>query len=632
MRRQRRKRPTSTKTEQGEQTFFPAVQKKLSIGRADDAYEKEADNVADKVVSKGEPGGVIQKMGAADEEVQEKPIGESISSVQKKDMPQEEESVQKMEEEETVQQQEEEETVQQQEEEETVQQQEEEEAVQTKANGGLPAGQSIESRLKSSKGQGQKMNKSTQSEMEAGFGVNFNDVNIHTGSEAQSMSKALGAQAFTNGKDVYFNQGKYNPNSTEGKHLLAHELTHTIQQAGSEPQKVQKESSNQVVQRKLKVKDEYPKDYIDKFQQDPKGEDPSKKLSNKDRHNLVKGQLAKISPEFSVKASGEVEASHSKKEEELTKGSKGTGSCCMHVLTRPKAKDWEILVADHLFPHTNDKKFKVLINSNLTPVEAGAHTKKGKKKLYTSNPEVVLGHELCGHAALMEIEAHAEGKRAVTNVHDSTINIENEIAKSVGIKDDELRGLASDGPHKGESFGKSVVINFGFNKVSVYKLDQTERDKLNLIADLVKVFDMFVELRGHSDNVGSEAAKQNISDRRAKNVYHYLRNLGVSRKAKVEIDDDNSINVNRFLLKGMSDKEPVADFDPQTEQHKLRRVDVTLASYPAGLSELPPGISKKKKKLLEKHDKVKEPKKVQELIDNGTPCEKLLVEKAWRKK
>ena len=76
---------------------------------------------------------------------------------------------------------------------------------------------SIESKLKSSKGQGQKMDKSTQKEMEAGFGANFSDVNIHTGSEAQEMSKELGAQAFTSGKDVYFNEGKYDPNFKRGQ-------------------------------------------------------------------------------------------------------------------------------------------------------------------------------------------------------------------------------------------------------------------------------------------------------------------------------------------------------------------------------------------------------------------------------
>ncbi|MEM7186593.1 MAG: OmpA family protein [Bacteroidota bacterium] len=396
---------------------------------------------------------------------------------------------------------------------------------------------------------------------------------------------------------------------------------------------IQQKSSNQFIQRSLAVREDYPQDYIDRFQTDPKGEDPSKSLSNKERVDLVKGQLAKISPDFTVKANGKVAPSHSKSEADLAKGGKGTGSCCMHVLTRPTAQfDWKILVGDHLFPHTHDKKHKVFINSNLAPLEAGYHTKKGEKKTYTANPEVVLGHELCGHAALEDLGAHAKGKRAVSTLHDSTVNIENEIARSVGIKEDDLRGLAGDGPHKGESFGQSTVIDFGFNKASVYKLDPAERDKLKLIADLVKVFDMFVEIRGHSDNVGSAVAKQHISDRRAKNVYHYLRKQGVSRRAKVEIAEKKKIGVNRFLLKGMSDKEPVPGFDPKTEQHKLRRVEVIVASYPAGLSELPPGVPKWKKNILARHDKVNEPKKVQEYVDKGTPCEKLLVEKAFRKK
>ena len=46
------------------------------------------------------------------------------------------------------------------------------------------------------------------------------------------MSRDIGAQAFTHGNDIYFDKGKYNPNTREGKHLLTHELTHTIQQKG----------------------------------------------------------------------------------------------------------------------------------------------------------------------------------------------------------------------------------------------------------------------------------------------------------------------------------------------------------------------------------------------------------------
>ena len=74
------------------------------------------------------------------------------------------------------------------------------------------------------------MGDSIKGEMESGFGADFSNVRIHNNSEAHGMSKDLNAQAFTHGNDVYFNEGKYSPRSQEGKVLLAHELTHTIQQ------------------------------------------------------------------------------------------------------------------------------------------------------------------------------------------------------------------------------------------------------------------------------------------------------------------------------------------------------------------------------------------------------------------
>ncbi len=69
--------------------------------------------------------------------------------------------------------------------------------------------------------------------MESGFGADFSDVKIHTDSSAVDMSNNLNAQAFTHGNDIYFNSGKYDTSSTSGQHLLAHELTHTLQQGGS---------------------------------------------------------------------------------------------------------------------------------------------------------------------------------------------------------------------------------------------------------------------------------------------------------------------------------------------------------------------------------------------------------------
>jgi peptidoglycan hydrolase-like protein with peptidoglycan-binding domain len=147
---------------------------------------------------------------------------------------------------------EEEEVVQAQveEEEEPVQMQEEEEELlqpkknqnsggQLKVGGKANAVPSVESRLNNQVGKGNKMDASTRAEMESGFGTDFSRVNIHTGSEAVQLSKELGAQAFTHGNDIYFNYGKYNPGTNEGKHLLAHELTHTIQQTGKISERLQ---------------------------------------------------------------------------------------------------------------------------------------------------------------------------------------------------------------------------------------------------------------------------------------------------------------------------------------------------------------------------------------------------------
>lgn len=89
----------------------------------------------------------------------------------------------------------------------------------------------LEKGISSSMGGGAKMDINTKSEMEQGFGLDFSEVNIHTDSNAIQMSKSIGAKAFTRGNDIYFNKGQYNPSSKEGRHLLAHELTHTVQQS-----------------------------------------------------------------------------------------------------------------------------------------------------------------------------------------------------------------------------------------------------------------------------------------------------------------------------------------------------------------------------------------------------------------
>lgn len=101
--------------------------------------------------------------------------------------------------------------------------------VLTKSNGEATVNPGIASRLSSSKGGGHPLSESVRSPMEQAFGADFSGVQIHTGTEAAQLSQDLQAQAFTHGQDVYFNAGKYQPETTEGKRLLGHELTHVVQ-------------------------------------------------------------------------------------------------------------------------------------------------------------------------------------------------------------------------------------------------------------------------------------------------------------------------------------------------------------------------------------------------------------------
>ena len=69
--------------------------------------------------------------------------------------------------------------------------------------------------------------------MESAFGADFSGVRIHAGSAAAGLSRDIQAHAFTHGSDIYFNHGQYDPHTDGGRRLLAHELTHVVQQRGA---------------------------------------------------------------------------------------------------------------------------------------------------------------------------------------------------------------------------------------------------------------------------------------------------------------------------------------------------------------------------------------------------------------
>ena len=119
---------------------------------------------------------------------------------------------------------------------------------------GPPAGlphMSFQQNLSSSKGGGSALPQTTRTFMESRFDADFGGVRIHTGETAQQLSQTIHAQAFTHGNDIYFNQGKYNPDSASGGNLLAHELTHTLQQGASQPKSQASTPSTPGVSRKI---------------------------------------------------------------------------------------------------------------------------------------------------------------------------------------------------------------------------------------------------------------------------------------------------------------------------------------------------------------------------------------------
>jgi hypothetical protein len=79
---------------------------------------------------------------------------------------------------------------------------------------------------------GQPLDTATRAFMEPRFGHDFSRVRVHTDSRAAESARAVNALAYTVGRDVVFRTGQYAPGTSKGQSLLAHELTHVVQQQG----------------------------------------------------------------------------------------------------------------------------------------------------------------------------------------------------------------------------------------------------------------------------------------------------------------------------------------------------------------------------------------------------------------
>lgn len=192
-----------------------AIQTKLKIGQPGDKYELEADRIAESVMRMPDSvcpscvdEGVVQRRMDEEEKkkeeefIQPKPISEQITPLAQRQV---EDTERKRREEEMFQ-------------------------AKEKSPGGIKANTYVETSIENLRGKGEPLPESVRNYFEPRFGYDFSGVRVHTGSEAAEAAKSINARAFTVGNDVVFGSSDYSPETEGGKKLLAHELTHVVQQ------------------------------------------------------------------------------------------------------------------------------------------------------------------------------------------------------------------------------------------------------------------------------------------------------------------------------------------------------------------------------------------------------------------
>ena len=220
----------------------PVIQTKLTISQPGDKYEREADRVADRIMAMPEP--EVQRMCTECEEEQGQKVQrqENEEETEKPMQPVEEKEE---EEEETPDTEGSPQLLQRQlagEEEEQKEDEEKVGAISGKGQQGrsLQVTPDLAAPISAMRGGGSPLPDSTRAFFEPRFGRDFGNVSIHADSraaDAADAAESINARAFTVGKDIAFGAGQYSPDSLGGRRLLAHELTHTVQQAGKDLQR-----------------------------------------------------------------------------------------------------------------------------------------------------------------------------------------------------------------------------------------------------------------------------------------------------------------------------------------------------------------------------------------------------------
>ena len=437
---------------------------------------------------------------------------------------------------------------------------------------------------------------SLQSTFGPRLGHDLAGVRVHHDAAADRAARSVGARAFTLGRDLVFAHGEYAPDTGAGQRLLAHELVHWVQQGGSATR----------LQRNLKV-------------DAAASDDPGTAISQ------MTPLLQTICPDFDVDAKAGLVTAKAGTDcakgnfGGVSKGSKKVGCCCLCTLARAP-NDWKIVVTIKDAPTTDDRvrTVKMIPTSGPSVPDLRYWTGGKPETIEPMKQSDALGHELCGHAALIQINAHPPDedentRRTFSDVHDPTVKVENKVAAESGRA--VPRGLAASSAHRGESLRVFVVKPFAADDATISAAAQAVIDGAAKFADANE--QKLIDIVGFSD--GSDKAA-GISKKRADEV-----------RAKFDAKLTKKDDVPFPLSKGASDT-PIPRLQPAVDGGvgTVASVEIRLAREPAGLVNLPAGVTLPAKIT---HVDPKTPAVVDLVTkqgkSTGNACHDLLITTAW---
>jgi hypothetical protein len=522
----------------------PSIQRKPTISTPGDAFEQEADAVADTVMRMADAPAATQH---------------SLPSIQRKCAQCEDEDKRH---------------------------------IHTHRDGAAPADASLDtnSAARATERSGAPLAPELRSYFEPRFGRDFSHVRVHTDAVAATAARAVHARAYTLGRDIVFGSGAYAPSSHAGRHLIAHELTHVVQQGRGARQ----------VQRVLNV--------------DEKASDDPKTAAS-----TIDGLIKQLSPDYEVAKGGAVLPKKGTdcagfKFAKIAKSKKPVGNCCLCTMTAAPTK-WRIIVTTKDAPETDSAAHIVRMTP---PAGVGSPDLRywtgGPKETVKPQPAAeAFGHELCGHAALMQIGAHPSSKiatpdRAFSDIHDPTVRIQDALGKEMGNPGD--RGLAGGGTHRGESLRVFAIGPFAADTDDPKPFAAQIKGAVDFL-DGNK--DLFVDAVGFRDGTDKKAS---VSATRASKVQAEVAKGIAVANASVQTTPKGP-------AESLTRVQPAVDGGGGA----TRTVELRMAIKPAGLLT-PIGKAPPAKPV---HVDPESPANVALLKSGKVPneCHKLLADQAW---